>query len=102
MKEGYWAGEHLLDQIINKALPIAESLYPGYELLFMFDNTTSHFIYAKDELQFTQMNKGLDGQQFFLRAGWYTAPNVELMIQDMSTTTINSATSTSTTVQKKI
>ena len=66
MEEGYWAGEHLLDQIINKALSIAESLYPGYELLFMFDNTTSYFIYAKDELQVTQMNKGLDGQQFFL------------------------------------
>lgn len=38
MEESYWTGEHLLDQIINKALPIAESLYPGYELLFMFDN----------------------------------------------------------------
>ena len=30
MEEGYWTGEHLLDQIINKAVPIAESLYPGY------------------------------------------------------------------------
>ncbi len=30
MEEGYWTGEPLLDQIINKALPIAESLYPGY------------------------------------------------------------------------
>ncbi len=69
MEEGYWTGEHLLDQIINKALPIAESLYPGYELLFMFDNTKCHSIYAKDALQVAQINKGLGGQQFFLRAG---------------------------------
>ena len=29
MEEGYWTGDHLLDQIINKPLPIARSLYPG-------------------------------------------------------------------------
>ena len=68
-EEDYWTGEHLLDQIINKALPIAESLYPGYELLFMFNKATSHFIYAKDALQVAQINKELGGQQLFLRAG---------------------------------
>ena len=30
IEEGYWTGEHLLDQIINKTLCIGESLYPGY------------------------------------------------------------------------
>ena len=57
MEEGYWTDEHLLEQIEAKALPIAEVLYPRYELLFMFDNATSHAIYAKDELQVTHMNK---------------------------------------------
>ena len=66
MEEGYWTGKHLLDQIINKALSIVENLYPGYELLFMFDNATSHSIYAKDELQVAQMNKGPGSQQPFL------------------------------------
>lgn len=66
MEDGYWTGEHLLDQIINKALPIAESLYPGYELLFMFDNATSQSIYAKDALQVAHMNKKPGGQQPFL------------------------------------
>ena len=69
MEERYWTGEHLLDQIKSKALPIAEALYPGYELLFMFDNATSHAIYAKNELQVTYMNKGPGGQQPFLQAG---------------------------------
>lgn len=58
MKEKYWTGEHLLDQIKSKALLIAEALYPRYKLLFIFDNTTSHTIYAKDELQVAHMNKG--------------------------------------------
>lgn len=50
IEEGYWTGEHLLDQIQNKALPIGEALHPCYKLLFMFDNTTSHAVYAKDAL----------------------------------------------------
>lgn len=62
MEKGYWIGEHLLDQIINKALLIAKSLYPGYELLFMFDNTTSDSIYVKNALQVVQMNKKPGGQ----------------------------------------
>ena len=49
-------------------MPIAEALYPGYELLFMFDNVTRHAIYAKDALPVTHINKGPGGQQFFLRA----------------------------------
>lgn len=59
MEESYWTGEHLLDQIINKALSIAESLYLGYELLFMFDNAISQSIYIKDSLQVTYINKRL-------------------------------------------
>lgn len=47
----------MLDWIINKNLPIAKGLYLGYELLFIFDNTTSYSIYAKNILQFAQMNK---------------------------------------------
>lgn len=30
MEESYWTGEHLLDQIRAKALPIGEALYPRY------------------------------------------------------------------------
>ena len=92
----------MLDQIINKALPIAESLYPGYELLFIFDNSTSHSIYAKDTLQVAHMNKRPGGQQPFLRPGWYIKPDEELITQDMSTTSITPVTGKSTIVQKEI
>ena len=43
-----------------------EALYLRYELLFIFNNITSYIIYAKDILQVTQINKGLEGQKSFL------------------------------------
>lgn len=60
-EDGYWTGEHLLDQIVKKALPIGEVLYPGYALLFLFNSPTSYLIYAPDVLQVTHMNKGSRG-----------------------------------------
>lgn len=54
---------------MKKALPIGEALYPGYALLFLFDDATSHLIYAPDTLQFAYMNKKPGSQQLFLRLG---------------------------------
>lgn len=48
--DGYWDRAKLHQQVVNKALPITEALYSGYSLLFLFDNTTSHSVYAKDAL----------------------------------------------------
>lgn len=57
MEKDYCTREYLLDQIKTKILSIKEVLYPEYELLFIFDNTTSHAIFAKDILQFAYINK---------------------------------------------
>ena len=43
----YWDGAKLHKQVVSKALPIAEALYPQYSLLFLFDNATNHSVYAK-------------------------------------------------------
>lgn len=67
--EGYWDGVKLVKQLKEKALPIAEALYPGYSLLFLFDNATSHSIYSTDALQAKNMSKGSGGKQAFLRNG---------------------------------
>ena len=58
----YWDEPKLHQQVVNKALLIAEALYPGYSLLFLFDNATSHSVYARDVLRTTQMNKGVGGK----------------------------------------
>ena len=36
----------LLWQVMEKAMAIAEALYLGYSILFMFDNTTIRSVYA--------------------------------------------------------
>ena len=69
--DGYLDGAKLYQQVVNKALPIAEALYPGYSLLFLFDNATSHSVYAKDALQVKDMNKSVGGQQPGLCNGWF-------------------------------
>ena len=65
--KGYWDGPKLHQQVVNKALAIAEALYLGYSLLFLFDNATSHSVYAKDVLCIMQMNKEVGFKQPWLR-----------------------------------
>ena len=69
--------------MVNKALPIAEALYPSYSLFFLFDNTTSHPMFAQDALCITQMNKGTGGQQSWLYNGWFEKDGAHI-IQPMS------------------
>lgn len=81
--EGYWDGAKLHKQVVNKALPIAEAFYPGYSLLFLFDNAISHSVYAQNALRTAQMDKGIGGQQPWLRDGWYEIDGARI-IQPMS------------------
>lgn len=67
----YWDGAKLHQQVVKKALPITKTLYPGYSLLFLFDNATSHFVYAKDALQAKNINKKSGGKQPILRDRWF-------------------------------
>lgn len=57
----YWDGAKLHQQVVTKALLIAEALYSGYSLIFLFYNATSHSVYAKDVLRTKDMNKSLGG-----------------------------------------
>ena len=38
-------------------LPIEKTLYPGYSLLFLFDNAISYSLHTKNALPITKMNK---------------------------------------------
>ena len=87
---------------MKKALPIEEALYQGYKLLFLFDNATSDSIYAQDEVQVANRNKGPEGQQLFLRPGWLMGSNQEIVVQKISTVITDPLNSQSTTIQKGI
>ena len=58
----YWNRPKLHKQVVNKALPIAEVLYPGYLLLFLFDNATSHTVYTDNLLHTIKINKSSGGK----------------------------------------
>ena len=79
IEERYQTGKYLVDQIQKKALSIEKALYLSYELLFIFDNVTSHAVYAKDELQIGNMNKNSCDQQLFLHPGQYIRANREII-----------------------
>lgn len=51
--KGYWDRLQHHQQVVNKALPIAEVLYPGYFLLFLFENKKNHLVYVQDALFMT-------------------------------------------------
>ena len=80
-QDGYWDRARLLEQVTKKALPIAQFLYPGYDLVFLFDNATSHAVYAKDALNVNNMSKGGGNQQGFLRPGWYRDPQSGAIVE---------------------
>lgn len=75
----YWNRPKLHKQVVNKALPLARAFYPGYSLLFLFDNATSHSVYAQDAFCMAQMNKSSGGKQPWLRNRWYDQDNCKFI-----------------------
>jgi hypothetical protein len=76
-------GKMLLRRATEEALSIAEALYPGYSFIFLFDNASSHPVYADDALRANRMNKGEGGRQPFLRNDWFFDGNA-IHIQEMT------------------
>lgn len=68
----------------------------------MFNNATSHFIYAKNKLQVAHINKGSSDQQLFLWPSWYTILNKEWITQKISTNSMNPITRNFTIIQREI
>ena len=60
----YWNKIKLLRQVFSKALPIAKVLFSEYSFLFLFDNVTSHSVYAENVLCMGKMSKSSGGKQF--------------------------------------
>ena len=61
--KGYWDKPKLYKQVVNKACLIAEKLYLGYLLLFLFDNIISPVFYADNALHTAEINKSSSGKQ---------------------------------------
>src|SRR5947209_5345460 len=81
--DGYWKAEHMLDQLVNRAIPIFEVLHPGCVGVFCFDQSTNHNAMAEDALIATRMNLSSGGGQPKMRNGWYMDEREEVCIQSM-------------------
>ena len=56
---------------MKKVLPIAQALYFGYSILFIFDNATNYSVYAKNALYAYKMNKRSGEKQVMFCNSWY-------------------------------
>ncbi|RIA90689.1 hypothetical protein C1645_823067 [Glomus cerebriforme] len=73
-EEGWWIAEHLLDQVVNSAIPIFNTLYPNAIAVFAFDNSTNHGAMAKDGLNASNMNLNPGGKKPCMHKTYY-GPN---------------------------
>lgn len=70
-ENGYWEGGHLIKQVTELAIQIAQAAYPGYQFLFLFDNSSNHGAFAQDALLAQNMSLGPGGKQNWLRDGYF-------------------------------
>lgn len=84
-KSKWWSGKDTVTQLIERAIPIAEALYPGHVLVFAFDCSSGHTLFAPDALKTTNMNLNPGGAQKVLRDGWFCDENGVKHTQQMWT-----------------
>lgn len=66
-EDSYWNWAKIVNRIWEKALLIAQTLYPEYQIIFMLDNAKSHAIFTKNIFWVVNMSKRLGEIQNFLR-----------------------------------
>ncbi|CAG8690762.1 788_t:CDS:2, partial [Dentiscutata heterogama] len=54
--DGYWKSEHMLEQLVQRAIPIFEVLHLNCVGIFCFDQSTNHNAIAENALVVTKMN----------------------------------------------
>ncbi|KAG2159301.1 uncharacterized protein EDB93DRAFT_1237498 [Suillus bovinus] len=81
--EGYWNGEMFVKQLNEKIIPTFEHIHgPGYQALFLIDNSQGHSAYAEDALLVSHMNINPAGKQAHMRNGWFMCDGIRVE-QDM-------------------
>lgn len=61
--EGWWTAEKMVNQVIEKAIPIFEMAFPHCIAVFAFDNSSGHACKAADALVARRMNLRPGGKQ---------------------------------------
>lgn len=69
-KDNYWTGDAMISQLVNKAIPLFEEVFPEFQACFMFDNSSNHGMFAPDSLVASKMNLNPGGRQPKIRDGF--------------------------------
>ncbi|KAG2155942.1 uncharacterized protein EDB93DRAFT_1101707 [Suillus bovinus] len=70
--KGYWCGENFCTQLTEKIIPTFERAHgPGYQALFLIDNSQGHSTYAEDVLLVSRMNIHPGRKQASMQNGWF-------------------------------
>ncbi|KAG2031714.1 hypothetical protein BDR03DRAFT_994603 [Suillus americanus] len=84
--DGCWNGEMFVVQgkLRNKIIPAFERAHgPGYQALFLIDNSQGHSAYADDALLISRMNINPGGKQAQMKDGWFIDAGGQKVIQPM-------------------
>ncbi|KAG1740917.1 hypothetical protein EDB19DRAFT_1635048, partial [Suillus lakei] len=82
--KGYWNGEMLVVQLYDKIIPAFECAHgPGYQALFLINNSQGHSAYADDALLILRMNVNPGGKQAQMKDGWFIDAGGQKVIQPM-------------------
>lgn len=68
-RDGWWTNKDIIQQVIERAIPIFERIHPGKIAVFLFDNSSNHCAFAQDALLCSRMNLYSGGKQPLLRHG---------------------------------
>jgi hypothetical protein len=74
--EGWWTADHLIDQVINYAIPIFEITHPGAIAVMAFDNSTNHGAMPTDGLNAATMNVNPGGKQPCMHSTYFGPENI--------------------------
>lgn len=82
--EGYWKGEDMVQQVLNKAIPVFQKEYgKESQACFLFDNSSNHGLFAEDALVAGRINLNSGGKQPVMRDGWYVEGSGNKVTQRM-------------------
>jgi hypothetical protein len=79
-RDGWWKNQDIVNQVVERAIPIFERIHSGKTALFMFDNSSNHNAYADDALVISRMNMKDGGKQPLLRNGKMPDGSPHIMI----------------------
>src|SRR4051794_23961593 len=75
----WWKAENLINQVVDRAIPIFEARFSGCQALFAFDNASSHAAFSPDALIAKHMNLNPGEKQPKMRSTYFS----EEIQQDM-------------------